>query len=251
MLLLSPKSPGNRLRASATASAASLAGYLHAVIRGDPGGPEHDALMAAKRTLMDTFAATPYRPTGLATADQAMANVVQALEWSATLAGDATHEHGELSRAAPADLDLLGVAAGHERVAAQVGRTPRAHWPHVSGATLASFAPLEPVRFADPGQEYPANVESAENEGLTAARGATVVAEQDVALAESMVAADTVTVADAVPAAPAGRITAGVTRVQGHLLWVHEHLQHLSARARTISGSATHLAELRQRPWWR
>jgi len=59
-----------------------------------------------------------------------------------------------------------------------------------------------------------------------------------------MVGADTVTVADAAPAAPAGRITAGETLVHGHL-------QHLSARAHTISGPATHLAELRQRPWWR
>ena len=35
--------------------------------------------------LMDTFAATPYRPTGLATADQALASVVQLLEWCTAL----------------------------------------------------------------------------------------------------------------------------------------------------------------------
>jgi Fusaric acid resistance protein-like len=139
----------------------------------------------------------------------------------------------------------------YERVAAQVGRTPHTHWPHVSVATPAAFAPLEPVRFGDPGEEYPGNFKSADDEAVTAGRGVTVAAEQDVALAESMVAADTVTVADATPATPTGLATAGVARVHGHLLWVHEHLQHLSARAHTISGPATRLAELRQRPWWR
>jgi hypothetical protein len=36
-----------------------------------------------------------------------------------------------------------------------------------------------------------------------------------------------------------------------HLLWVQEHLHHLSASARTLSEPALHVAEIRQRPWWR
>jgi hypothetical protein len=36
-----------------------------------------------------------------------------------------------------------------------------------------------------------------------------------------------------------------------HLLWVQEHLHHLSASARTVSEPALRLAEVRQRPWWR
>jgi len=36
-----------------------------------------------------------------------------------------------------------------------------------------------------------------------------------------------------------------------HLLWVQEHLHHLSASAQTVSGPALRLAEVRQRPWWR
>jgi hypothetical protein len=36
-----------------------------------------------------------------------------------------------------------------------------------------------------------------------------------------------------------------------HLLWVHEHLQHLSSQARAITGPAAHLAEQRRVPWWR
>jgi hypothetical protein len=36
-----------------------------------------------------------------------------------------------------------------------------------------------------------------------------------------------------------------------HLLWVQEHLHHLSVSAQTVSEPALRLAEVRQRPWWR
>ena len=121
---------------------------------------------------------------------------------------------------------------------------------------------LEPVRFEDLSGEYPATIENSSAGAASSERGATVAAEQDVAIAESMIAADTVTVADAAPAAGAGvagsagvagagRGANGAVRVHGHVLWVREHLQHLSERAHTIGGPATRLAELRTRPWWR
>jgi uncharacterized membrane protein YccC len=36
-----------------------------------------------------------------------------------------------------------------------------------------------------------------------------------------------------------------------HLLWVAEHLQHLSSHARAITDPASHMAEQRRLPWWR
>ena len=36
-----------------------------------------------------------------------------------------------------------------------------------------------------------------------------------------------------------------------HLLWVQEHLHHLSENAQTVSEPALHLAQARRRPWWR
>ena len=36
-----------------------------------------------------------------------------------------------------------------------------------------------------------------------------------------------------------------------HLLWVQEHLHHLSQSAQTVSAPALRLAEVRRRPWWR
>jgi hypothetical protein len=36
-----------------------------------------------------------------------------------------------------------------------------------------------------------------------------------------------------------------------HVLWVQEHLHHLSRSAQMVSAPAQRLAEIRQRPWWR
>ena len=111
VLLLSPPSPGDRLRASAATAAAALAQHLRAVVAGQATQADLDAVLASRQTLLDTFAATPYRPTGLATADQAMANVVQALEWSASLIGEVIMGGVDLSAADVADRDLLSTAA--------------------------------------------------------------------------------------------------------------------------------------------
>jgi uncharacterized membrane protein YccC len=40
-------------------------------------------------------------------------------------------------------------------------------------------------------------------------------------------------------------------RQHRHLLWVHEHLQHLSSHAHAIADPATHVAEQRRVSWWR
>ncbi|HEY2442841.1 MAG TPA: FUSC family protein [Streptosporangiaceae bacterium] len=111
VLLLSPRSPGDRLRATAAASATALAAQLKAAAGGTATPAHLAASHAAKRDLMTAFAATPYRPTGLATADQALANVVQLLEWCTALTGDALDGHLDLSHAGQADRDLLGVTA--------------------------------------------------------------------------------------------------------------------------------------------
>src|SRR5215469_5146093 len=107
VLLLSPPSPGDRLRAAAAGSARALASALDAAARGTATAADHQACQAAKHELMSAFASTPYRPTGLATADQAMASVVQYLEWCTTLVADATEGHPNLDQAAQPDRDLF------------------------------------------------------------------------------------------------------------------------------------------------
>jgi uncharacterized membrane protein YccC len=118
VLLLSPPSAGDRLRAAAAGSARALAAHLDASVRGTATFADQAACQAAKHELMNAFAGTPYRPIGLATADQGLASVVQLLEWTTVLVADATEGHPNLDRAAQPDRDLLALAAS---VLRQVG----------------------------------------------------------------------------------------------------------------------------------
>lgn len=118
VLLLSPRSPGDRLRAAASASAAALAADVDAAARGGAAPGYLKASVSAKHDLMNAFAAAPYRPTGLATADQALASLVQLLEWCTELTGDAMDGHLDASRASAADRELLSAAAAVLRDAA-------------------------------------------------------------------------------------------------------------------------------------
>src|SRR5580704_1152600 len=111
VLLLSPPSPGDRLRAAAAGSARALAAHLEASVSGTATAADTQACQAAKHELMGAFASTPYRPVGLATADQGLASVVQLLEWCTALIADATDGHPNLDRAEQPDRDLLGLAA--------------------------------------------------------------------------------------------------------------------------------------------
>ncbi|HZC92284.1 MAG TPA: FUSC family protein [Mycobacterium sp.] len=111
ILLVSPNDPGDRLRAAAAATATAVARYLRAALGGAATTAEMQESQAATETLMDTFAATPYRPTGLATADQAMANVVQILQWCSALTADTKGGLLDLSRAPATDREMLGIAA--------------------------------------------------------------------------------------------------------------------------------------------
>jgi uncharacterized membrane protein YccC len=111
VLVFSPPSPGDRLRAAAAGSARALATTLDGAARGTVTPADHQACQAAKHELMSAFASTPYRPTGLATSDQALASVVQYLEWCTALVADATAGHPNLDRAEPPDRDLFAETA--------------------------------------------------------------------------------------------------------------------------------------------
>jgi hypothetical protein len=108
-MLLSPPAPGSRLRAAA----ADLAGELASRVRAAAAGETTDsrAMMAAKEKLRTTFTAAPYRPTGLATADQALSSLVQLLEWGATQVSDAFDGHIDLKTGCPEDRELLRQSA--------------------------------------------------------------------------------------------------------------------------------------------
>src|SRR5207244_12053151 len=65
----------------------------------------------ARNELAPGFPSTPYRPTGLATASQWLASVVQLVEWCSTLIVDATDGHLSLDRAPVCDRELFAAIA--------------------------------------------------------------------------------------------------------------------------------------------
>jgi uncharacterized membrane protein YccC len=107
VLLLSPRSAGDRLRAQAAKLASLLADQLAAMIAGTQTKADGDAASAAKHELLSAFVATPYRPVGLAAPDQGLASVIHLLEWCATLISDAADGDVKLPAAAAADRALL------------------------------------------------------------------------------------------------------------------------------------------------
>jgi uncharacterized membrane protein YccC len=111
VLALSPAPADDRLRAAASRLANALADELDAALRGTATEDQLDGCIAAKQALMAQFTATPYRPTGLAAPDEALANSVELLEWCTALLADTVRERQDLPDASPADRELLEAAS--------------------------------------------------------------------------------------------------------------------------------------------
>jgi uncharacterized membrane protein YccC len=109
VLLMSPRLDENALRADAAKVATALADELGAALAGDAAEPRLAATLEAKHGLLARFTATPYRPTGLAASDQALANAVELLEWCTALAADAVRERADLSDVSPAIRSLMSI----------------------------------------------------------------------------------------------------------------------------------------------
>ncbi|HEV3391501.1 MAG TPA: FUSC family protein [Solirubrobacteraceae bacterium] len=121
VLLFSPRSSGgNQLNAAASALAGKLADVLDAALRGRPSKDDIAAMVDAKHGLIAAFTSTPYRPTGLDTTDQALANCVELLEWTEDLISDAVEEQHDLREAPPPDLELIAVSSAALRDAASL-----------------------------------------------------------------------------------------------------------------------------------
>ncbi|GAB2997684.1 FUSC family protein [Amycolatopsis acidiphila] len=107
VLVFSPRLPGFAVRTAAARSARALAGQLEASLRGDADSRYRTASIEAKHELMATFTSTPYRPTGLATADQALDSLVGLLEWCTFVVTDSLREYGDLRRVPEVERQLL------------------------------------------------------------------------------------------------------------------------------------------------
>jgi uncharacterized membrane protein YccC len=135
------------------------------------------------------------------------------------------------------------LAAFYERIAVLVGR-PMAH-EVLLPVSVPAFSGLNGTTAA--AGANPEDVSAVVQVG--AALGAAVADGADGAAA-----ADGVGVADGdgLEADEDPELVRIITRPHHpHLLWVHEHLQHLSSHAQAITEPATHVAEQRRVPWWR
>ena len=111
VLVLAPRPPGDRLRASAAKLAAALADQLDGGLVRKCTKADSEAAMAAKHALMNAFDVSPYRPTGLAVPDQALANLVESLEWCTTLVAEALRDGTDLATVAEIDRRLFAESA--------------------------------------------------------------------------------------------------------------------------------------------
>ncbi|MGO9488623.1 MAG: FUSC family protein [Solirubrobacteraceae bacterium] len=114
VLALSPRSAGDALRRAVSKMADALGEELERALRGGGDGDREaglSSLIAAKHELLASFDSTPYRPLGLAAPDEALAKVVELLEWGVSLVTDAVREHPDLGSAPVVDRELLAAAA--------------------------------------------------------------------------------------------------------------------------------------------
>ena len=176
VLLLSPKSPGDRIRATTSALAAEIGRRVTAAANGEASDSAN--MRAAKDRMRAAFTAAPYRPTGLATADQALASLVQLLDWSASQVADAFDGHIKMSEACPADRELLSLAADmFAAVAALLA----------SGDATPAFEELERARAAAIAHLRDLSVSEAPDERVAAAHA---VHAQAIAVAARSAAAE-------------------------------------------------------------
>ena len=102
---------GDRLRAAVSVLGLKLAGTLDAMLAAEPTEDHVRACIEAKHALLGQFNATPFRPTGLAVRDQALADAVELLDWCTSLVSDTIHEGIDLVSAPEPERDLLEAAA--------------------------------------------------------------------------------------------------------------------------------------------
>jgi uncharacterized membrane protein YccC len=102
----------DELRVAASKLAARLAQNLDAALAGVATREHLEAAIDAKHDLLAKFNARPYKPTGLAASDEALASASELLEWCTSMCGDMAAERLDLSDADPADRELVAASGG-------------------------------------------------------------------------------------------------------------------------------------------
>jgi uncharacterized membrane protein YccC len=148
VLVLPTPSAGDRVRAGVAELADKLADAVEARLRGEATDAVLATAVEAKHRLMETFGATPFRPTGLAIRDQALAGAVELLEWCTALVSDMLRELADLRRTLDSEHDLLaaGAAVLRDSGALLAGHAAR---PDLDGLDAQRRASLAHARSQD------------------------------------------------------------------------------------------------------
>jgi hypothetical protein len=110
VLVFSPATGGNSLGTALSKLANALADQFDAMLAGDADDATLNTAIAAKHDLLAEFTSTPFRPTGVATSDQATADAVELLEWCTSQCADFARERGDLTATSDIDRELLQAA---------------------------------------------------------------------------------------------------------------------------------------------
>jgi uncharacterized membrane protein YccC len=111
VLALPAPPAGDMVRAAVAKLADALADALEVALRGEATKAPLAAAITAKHELLGTFTTTPFRPTGPAVRDQALANAVELLEWCTQLVADTLGEQLDLKLAANPEHALFAASA--------------------------------------------------------------------------------------------------------------------------------------------
>jgi uncharacterized membrane protein YccC len=182
VMVLHARIPTDRLRRAASICASAVADQLDAALAGDRSTERAEAAMVAKHDLLSAFTEVPYRPTGLTTSDQAIASLVEDLQWCTTSAAEATTEEAGCFRAREADRQRFERASATLRLTAELiegggaeGLEEAAHalgdlLPPVSDVGLDSSPPHEDVHRTFHSRLVAGAVRMAALDALVAAR---------------------------------------------------------------------------------
>jgi uncharacterized membrane protein YccC len=120
VMVLYIRPPTDRLRRAAAGLTRSLADEIDAGLAGNLTGAQSDASIQAKHELLSSLTEVPYRPTGLTVADQAIAGLVEAVQWCTTAVAQAFGDGSACSHATGADRDRLMQCSNVLRLTAEL-----------------------------------------------------------------------------------------------------------------------------------
>jgi uncharacterized membrane protein YgcG len=162
--------------------------------------------------------------------------------WSACVPLAGSGEYAGAPACTSLRLAAAGLAGFYDAVAVEVSRPGPGELAEIPApAIVAAAVPRQPVTAASGvGGGVGSGVGGGAGGGASGGGGGVGVPDSD----------------GGHPAATDGNHEASVLPVADelahpHLLWVQEHLHHLSKSAQTVSEPALHMGEIRSRPWWR